>query len=103
MRAVVDEAGMAAISRPSAPSSGLRVIELNFFGLMLQLASREMGPRRRWVCSSLCWSPATAAHRRAIWTGAVDRYKDLVNRCGRDALIDRLPTPRPMQNGKVTS
>jgi hypothetical protein len=70
----------AASSRP-----GIRVIELHFLGMQIQLLSINVG--RGWPPLGSCWSPSNATHWRVDRTITVQRRQSLANRCGGNDLI----------------
>ena len=71
--------------RFAASSPGIRVIELHFLGMQVQLLSINMG--RRLNAARSCRSPANATHSRVDRTITVERRHSLANRWGRGDLI----------------
>ena len=74
-----------------ASGPGIRVVDLHFLGMQVQLLSINM--RRRRTPFGSRWSPANAAYWRVHRTITVERRHGFVNRCGRGDRIKQSQLP----------
>ena len=74
-----------------ASGPGIRVVDLHFLGMQVQLLSINMGRRRTPFGSRR--SPVNAAHCRVDRTITVERRHSFVNRCGRGDRIKQSQLP----------